>query len=338
VGCGAVYRGTVYNPQRVALSDTARMLCRMNQRPNNCGVLTAFALLCACSASDAPPASVFERASEAEIRAEVHALADDFIAFRPMRGFLHDMPISTAYRWQDELVAHMESSLGPVVGYKTGGHDPGPGFPIFPIGGIRGAILEGMLLPDGTAIRLAESRRGFLEADIAVRVGSSAINNARTDMEILAALDAIVPFAEIPDPYYEEGTRTINGTIAANMGSRFSFAGEPVSLAATPEWLERLNTFTFAVHDENGNEVERGQIEGWYRPLDVVRWLRDNLREGGKRLEPGMLLSLGNIGIIRQLHEGSPRGPAYTGSEFTLSYYGLGNVPATVTILIDRSE
>ena len=313
------------------------MLCGMIQ-PNVCGVVPVLALLCACTARDESPTHVFERASDAEIRAEVHALADDFLAYRPMRGFLHDMPVSTAYHWQDELVAYMESSLGPVVGYKTGGHDPGPGFPIFPIGGIRGAMLEGMMLPDGTAIRLAESRRGFLEADFAVRVGNSSINTARTDLEILAALDAVVPFAEIPDPYYEEGTRTINGTIAANMGSRFSFAGEAVPLDATTEWLERLNTFTFAVHDEDGREVERGQIEGWYRPLDVVRWLRDHLREGGKRLEPGMLLSLGNIGIIRQLHEGSPRGPAYSGNEFTLSYYGLGDAPATVTIRIDRSE
>lgn len=314
------------------------MLCGMNAiRYLHCQLMLLVALT-GCADTDAPDAGGYSRASDDEIRTEVQAMADDFLAYRPMRGFLHDMPLSTAYHWQNELVAYMEPSLGSVVGYKTGGHDPGPGFPIFPIGGIRGAILEGMVLPDGTAIRLAESRRGFLEADFALRVGSTSINTARTDLEILASLDAIVPFAEIPDPYYEEGTRTINGTIAANMGSRFSFAGDPVPLQATPQWLDRLDNFTFAVHDESGREIDRGQISGWYRPIDVVRWLRDNLREGGKRLEPGMLLSLGNIGIIRQLHEDSPRGPAYTGNEFTLSYYGLGDEPATVTIRIDRTE
>ena len=280
----------------------------------------------------------FARATEAEIRAEIHAIADDFLAYRPMRGFLHDMPLTSAYRWQDEIVAYMAPSLGAVVGYKTGGHDPGPGFPIFPIGGIRGAILEGMLLPSGTAVTLADTRRGFLESDLAFRVGDASINTARTDLEILAGLDAVIPFAEIPDPYYEEGTRTINGTIVANMGSRFSFAGEPVMLEANEGWLARINGFTFAVHDEHGTEIERGEIAGWYKPIDVVRWLRDHLREGGKRLQPGQLLSLGNIGIIRQLHEGSPRGPAYTSNEFTLSYYGLSDEPASVTILIDRSN
>ena len=280
----------------------------------------------------------FPRASQAEIRAEVHGIADDFLGLRPMRGFLHDMPLSSAYFWQDEIVDYMAPTLGNVVGYKTGGHDPGPGFPIFPLGGIRGAILEGMMMPSGTAITLEQTRRGFLEADLAVRVGSDAINTAVTDLELLAALDAVVPFAEVPDPYYEEGTRTINGTIVANMGSRLSFFGDPVPIEATEDWLGRLDTFTFAVHDEHGTEIERGSIDGWYRPIDVVRWLRDHLRESGKRLEPGQLMSLGNIGIIRQLHDGSPRGPAYTSNEFTLSYYGLSAEPASVTIRIARAD
>ncbi len=263
-------------------------------------------------------------------------MAADFLARRPMQGFLHDMPLSSAYAWQDHFVAACADDLGAVVGYKTGGHDPGPGFPVFPLTGIRGAILEGMLRDSGASVTLDETRRGFLEADFAVRVGDSRINTARTDLEILATLDAVVPFAEVPDPYYVEGTRSINGTIAANMGSRFSFVGTPVPIDPVPTWLERLDTFTFAVHDEHGTEIASGGIDGWYRPIEVIRWLRDSLVEGGKRLEPGDLLSLGNIGIIRQLHDGSPRGPAYTSNEFTLSYYGLSDEPASVTIVVDR--
>ena len=79
-------------------------------------------------------------------------------------------------------------------------------------------------------------------------------------------------------------------------------------------------------------------MAGWYEPLNVVRWLRDQLKQSGKELLPGQLLSLGNIGIIRQLHEGSPRGPAYESNQFRLEYYGLkDDGPATVTINIDRS-
>lgn len=299
------------------------------------GILVGFLALSGCNAAREAPEDG-RPAGQAAVRADVEAMARDFLARRPMQGFRHEMPVSSAYYWQDRFVEFLEPELGRIIGYKTGGHDPGPGFPVFPMDGIRGAILSGMLRPSGAAVSLAETRRGFLEADFAVRVGDAAINTAGTDMELLAALDAVVPFAEIPDPYYEEGTRTINGTIVANMGSRYSFYGDPVPIEATATWMARLDRFTFAVHDENGREIERGSIEGWYRPIAVVRWLRDSLVQGGKRLAPGDLLSLGNIGIIRQLHEDSPRGPAYPNDAFTLSYYGLGDDPASVTIRVER--
>jgi 2-oxo-hept-3-ene-1,7-dioate hydratase len=276
-------------------------------------------------------------ADEALIRAELEQMADDFVNFRMMKGFQHEMSLGEAYRWQDEMVAIMQPTMGDVVGYKTGGHDPGPGFPTFPPDGIRAYILSGMLREDGTAIRVEDSVRGFLEADFAFRVGDASINTAETDMEILAGLDAIVPFAEIPDPYYEPDTRTVNGTVVANMGTRMSFTGEPVPIEATGEWLRRINTFRFAVLDENDTVIQAGTMDGWYEPIKVVRWLRDQLSRSGKELIPGQLLSLGNIGIIRQIHEGSPRGPAYTSNQFRLEYYGLTDEsPATVTINIER--
>lgn len=280
--------------------------------------------------------SIARPSSDKEIRAELQQMADDFMDFRPMQGFRHEMPLEEAYRWQDEMVEIMAPKLGGVAGYKTGGHSPGPGFSTFPPDGIRAYILEGMLRPSGTAVRLEQFRRGFLEADFAVRVGDSAINDAETDLEILAGLDAIIPFAEIPDPYYDPDTRSISGTIVANMSTRLSFTGEPVMIEATAEWLDKINNFTFAVYDENDVEIQAGQMQGWYEPITVVRWIRDQIAESGKELQPGQLLSLGNIGIIRQLHEGSPRGPAYTSNQFRLEYHGLTDEPAIVTINIDR--
>ena len=271
------------------------------------------------------------------IREELIQMSDDFVNFRMMKGFHHAMPLAEAYLWQDEMVKIMQPALGDIVGYKTGGHDPGPGFPTFPPEGIRAYILSGMLREDGTAIKVEETVVGFLEADFAFRVGDASINDAETDLEILAGLDAIIPFAEVPDPYYELDTRSINGTVVANMGTRMSFTGEPILIEATDEWLERINTFTFAVLDENDVVIQSGTMQAWYAPVTVVRWIRDQLRESGKELMPGQLLSLGNVGIIRQIHEGSPRGPAYESNQFRLEYYGLkDDGPATVTINIDR--
>ena len=301
-----------------------------NRRGVYAGLLVFIA---ACS----PEAPVDEPVSRDEqIRAELVLMADDFLNYRPMQGFLHEMPLDEAYRWQDEMVEIMAPALGGIAGYKTGGHSPGPGFSTFPPDGIRAYILEGMLRPSGTAVRVEEFRRGFLEADFAFLVGSSAINDARTDLEILAGLDAIIPFAEIPDPYYDPDTRSINGTIVANMGTRMSFVGAPVLVEPTEAWLEKINNFTFAVYDENDFEIQSGQMNSWYEPIAVVRWIRDQLSESGKELQPGQILSLGNIGIIRQLHEGSPRGPAYTSSQFRLEYHGLSDEAAVVIINVDR--
>jgi 2-keto-4-pentenoate hydratase len=286
-------------------------------------------------APDAPSVTI----RDAEIREEIEQLADDWLNFRRIKGFHHEMPLAEAYRWQDELVEILRPALGEVIGYKTGGHDPGPGFPTFPPEGIRASLLSGVLREDGTTIRVEDTKVGFLEADFAFRVGDASINDAETDLEILAGLDAIVPFAEIIDPYFEPDTRTVNGTIVANMTTRMSLTGAPVPIAATQEWLDRINNFEFAVLDEHDVVIQAGSMTNWYRPITVVRWLRDHLQESGKELLPGQLLSIGNVGIIRQIHEGSPRGPAYESDQFRLEYYGLtDDGPATVTINIDRGQ
>ena len=273
---------------------------------------------------------------EQNIRRELAQMADDFANLRMMKGFDYEMDLAEAYRWQDEMVRIMEPQYGEVVGYKTGGHNAGPTFPTFPPGGIRAYLLKGFMREDGFTVRPSDTTVGFLEADFAFRVGDSSINSAETDLEILAGLDAIIPFAEVPDPYFEPDTRSVNGTVVSNMGTRFSITGEPLPIEGTAEWLDRINNLTFAVLDENDTVIQEGEMNGWYEPITVVRWIRDQIQESGKELVPGQILSLGNIGILRPLQAGNPRGPMYTSDQFRLEYYGLkDDEPVTVTINVD---
>ena len=305
------------------------MIPRMRWLLAGCLVLAS---LLGCTAVEEPPTG-----AEAGIRAEVEAMADDFVNLRRLTGFVHEMPLAEAYRWQDTMVEILHPTMGEVVGYKTGGHDPNPPNANFPPGGIRAHLLSGMFRDDGAPIRVDETVAGFLEADFAFRVGDASINTAETDLEILAGLNAVVPFAEIPDPHYDPETATVNRMIVSNMISRWAFAGEPVPIEATEESLARIRSFEFAVLDENDEVIQTGSMAEWYDPIAAVRWLRDQLVESGKELAPGHLLSLGNVGIMRQIHEGSPRGPAYASNQFRLEYYGLTeDGPATVTINIAR--
>ena len=273
-----------------------------------------------------------------QIDTEIQIMAENFLKLRPMQGFNYKkMSISRAYFWQGRMADYLGIEFGPVIGYKTGGHNTGSSFATFPKDGIRGLLLENMLKPNNFKVKLEATKRGFLEADFAFRVKDASINEANTEIQLLAGIDAIIPFAEIPDPYYEPDTRSVNGTIVSNMGSRFSVMGIPLFVEPTEFWIKKINNFTFAVHDEHNNLIEEGEISGWYKPLEVVKWLRDHLLSNGIRLKTGDILSLGNIGIIKQLHPDSPRGPAYKSNSFTLSYYGLSEQPVSVTIMIDRS-
>ncbi len=278
-------------------------------------------------------------ADESDVRAAVAAMADDFLNVRAIRPFAPELSLQEAYRWQDETVELLRPTMGDVVGYKTGGHSPGPPNPNFPPGGIRAQLLSGMFLDDGAAIRPQDmGAASFLEADFAFRVGSESINEAQTDLEILAGLDAVVPFAEIPDPTAEPDPNGMIRGIVGNMSSRTAFAGEPVPIEATQEWLDRLNNMEYAVLDETGTVIQRASMADWYRPIDAVRWLRDHLQSFGRDLMPGQLLSLGNLGINRALHDGADGGDAYTADRYHVEYYGLTDdgAPATVTINIDR--
>ena len=120
-------------------------------------------------------------------------MADDWFNFREMQGFGEDLSLTEAYLWQEEMARIVAPILGGVAGYKTGGHDSGPSNPYFPSGGIRAFLFERIMRPSGTAVGIEQFRRGFLEADFAFRVGSESINDAQTDLEILAGLDAFIP-------------------------------------------------------------------------------------------------------------------------------------------------
>ncbi len=206
------------------------------------------------------PAEPVLQAAGAGAAEDVRLMASEWLAREPMRGFPHAVSLTEAYVWQDRFAAELEPTLGGVVGYKTGGHDSGPHFRWFPREGIRGQLLEGMLRSSGTAIRPGDTRVGFLEADLAFRVGSDAINEAQTDLEILAGLDALLPFAEVPDPWYDPESRSIEGTIVANMSTRFSFSGEAVPLEASEDWLARLRACEVLVRNEHGDVVQRRSL------------------------------------------------------------------------------
>jgi len=158
-----------------------------------------------------------------------------------------------------------------------------------------------------------------------------------------------------------EGGPAVSGMstgIITNMGTRIGVMGNPIPLTASEDCKNRLNTFTIVMTDQDGKELGSASVEAKYEPLEVVRWLRDSLREGGKVLKKGHILSLGNLGVNvpidkgdaadaemgRGQRQGAPgdaavtgRGAAFTGTSVTLKYLGLDPTgPAEVVVNFDR--
>jgi len=146
--------------------------------------------------------------------------------------------------------------------------------------------------------------------------------------------------------------------IITNMGTRIGVMGNPIPLTASEDCKNRLNTFTIVMKDQDGKELGSASVEAKYEPLEVVRWLRDSLREGGKVLKKGHILSLGNLGVNipidkgdaadaemgRGQRQGAPgnavgtgRAAAFSGTSVTLTYLGLDPTgPAEVVVNFDR--
>lgn len=156
----------------------------------------------------------------------------------------------------------------------------------------------------------------MLEGDLLVRVGSEGINTAKTSREALEALDSIIPFIELPDLVYaREIQLNVPKIVAINVGARLGIVGEPIPLQPTEQWQDRIKKIKLTLSDGLGRELAVGDSSALLGdPLNVVLWLRDSLKERGKLLKKGDLLSLGTI---------TPPIPVRGGQKIEALYIGL---------------
>ena len=249
---------------------------------------------------------------------------------------------SQAYRIADAYVEILERTEGPVAGYKigtfaAGQYDDGPvdGFS----GPVTAVMFAGGLHADGHQVDINCCNFSFVEADFAAEVRDASINEAQSELEILAALRGFRPFIEMPDILRTTPDSSRYSGIATNYDFRNGIAGELIPIPATPAGLERLRSFSYTMTNESGAVLGEGDIADAYDPVYRVRALRDRLLQRGRVLKAGDLLSLGNMGTIRPLKPGvyMLERPRFEGSTATVTYYGLGdNGPSRVRVNLDR--
>jgi 2-keto-4-pentenoate hydratase len=213
--------------------------------------------------------------------------------------------------------------LGEPVGYKAGLTNPAVQKRFNHDSPVWGALYAPMLLQNGAVVPVNFGARALFEADMLVRVSSASINQATTPAQVLAAVDQVIPFIELPGLVVQAPPRLNGAAVSAiNVGARLGVMGTPQPVPAAPAersmMLEDLRVMT-AVVSVNGAEVDRGKgSDVMDHPLNAVVWLVKDLARFGIALKPGDLVSLGSFSRLL---------PPKAGSTVEVAYYMLPGTP-----------
>jgi 2-keto-4-pentenoate hydratase len=210
--------------------------------------------------------------------------------------------------------------LGKVIGYKAGLTNPAVQKRFNTDKPVWGKLYEGMVLPSGAVVDAAFGARPLYEADMLVRVKSAAINQAKTPMQVLEAVDQVIPFIELPDLMVQAPPKLNGaGVSAINVGARLGVAGAPLAVPAYRAeryaLLQALADMNVVLTDGTGARLGGGKGSDILdHPLNAVVWLAGALAQEGLAMQPGDLISLGSF---------SPLLPPKAGLSVTATYDGL---------------
>lgn len=223
-----------------------------------------------------------------------------------------------------KLLKLLDAHFGKAAGYKAGLTNPAVQARFNAKAPVWGVLYERMLLKEGMAVEAAFGARPLYEADLLVRVASSDINSATSPAEVMAAIDQVIPFVELPDLVVQAPPRLNGAAVAAiNVGARLGVLGTPIAVPPTrgeryalQDALRDMITIVKA----DGTEVDRGKgSDVLEHPLNAVVWLVADLAKQGRALKPGELVSLGSFSRLL---------PPKPGLAVEVQYWGLPGNPS----------
>jgi 2-keto-4-pentenoate hydratase len=250
--------------------------------------------------------------------AEVQALMNAYVARQPA---VNPDGLSTADGEcsRAKLLKLLDANFGAPVGYKAGLTNPAVQKRFNHDAPVWGALYAPMLLKNGAVVDAAFGARSLFEADLLVRVANAAVNQARTPIEVLSAIDQVIPFIELPDLVVQAPSKLNGPAIAAiNVGARLGVLGTPIAVQRTPAFADALRDMVSVV-TADGVELDRGKgSDVLEHPLNAVVWLARDLAREGRAMKPGDLISLGSFSKLL---------PPKAGMAVSVQYLGLPGDP-----------
>lgn len=252
--------------------------------------------------------------------AAVEAYVADFQNARLSRGFGNDLTLADAQCAKARLIQALPRVQGAVVGYKAAFTNPALQQRFGVTSPAWGAMFAKMMVEDGATLPARFGARPLYEADFVAVVKDPSLADAKTPLEALQHISAVVPFIELADLMLE-GQPAGNALIATNIGFRGGTLGAHIPLEPTQASLDALANMTVIMTEtHSGKELGRARGDALMgHPLNAALWVAQALKRDGIALRPGDLLSLG--GYI-------PPSPTQAGIGITVRYVGLPGDPS----------
>ncbi len=253
--------------------------------------------------------------------AAVDAYVADFSKRRQSKGFGNDISLDDAECAKRKLGQRLFSALGDRVGYKAAFTNPALQ-KRFGVDAPKWGYMHDRNMIDIIATLPHDfGARPLYEADILVEVADPRLADAKTPLEALNYIEAVVPFIELPDLMLE-GDFSGPNFIATNVGFRGGVLGMELPVQRTQAFADAMANMTVVMVDENDNNKELGRGKGgdlMGSPLNAAIWLARTLKQDGITLKKGDLLSLGGF---------FPPQPTRPGMKIRMRYAGLPGEPS----------
>ncbi|CCQ62673.1 MULTISPECIES: 2-keto-4-pentenoate hydratase [Crocosphaera] len=252
-----------------------------------------------------------------EIENIAKKIADAYLTKQSITEFNHNLTWEDANSIQEKLINILSSSQGELIGYKAALTNKKAQETFKVKEPLLGILLENMLLPSGITIPANFGAKPMIEGDLMVRVASEKINEVTTPQDTLKYLDAVIPFLELPDLVYDKNIK-VNAEmlIAINAGARLGVVGEVITIDRENINKDTLKDISVKLIDESGEIIAQGNSNALLGdPLNVVFWIKEQLKAQRKTLKKGDLLSLGSITPLIPVEIGKTINAQYTGLE-----------------------
>jgi len=248
----------------------------------------------------------------------------------PIEGISGDITLDEAYCSQNKYVQSLKGINGKIIGYKVGftGKATQERFKINTPA--TAVLFEHMFIKNGSSIHKNFGHRTLIEPDLMMIVKNSDIMNAKSPLEASNYISSIHPYMELPALQIAEGEPITGAVIVAiNMVATKMVMGPGVLMQSTPEFIQSLATMETIFEDENGLIIQNAPGSSLMgNPMNVVMWLIEEFNRRGIILKTGDRLSLGSVGKLFPLKEGS--------KTYTYTLKGISKIPVKSQITINE--